>query len=61
VFTSSWFVLAQVPSGVLIGGVAMVDLLNFFVAFHSEWSPGVKFVKYSRKVSLRDDCTVVER
>jgi hypothetical protein len=40
IFTFSWSVLAQV----LIYGVATIGLLNFFVAFHSEWSSGDKFI-----------------
>jgi hypothetical protein len=61
IFTFSWSVRAQALSGVLIGGIAMVGVLNFFVAFHSEWTSRVKFVIYSRKVSLRADCIVVWR
>jgi hypothetical protein len=42
--TFTWSLLAQVLSGVLIVEDAMVGLLNFFVAFHSEWSSEDKFV-----------------
>ena len=43
-FAFSLFVRAQLLSCFLIGGIASVGLLNFFVAFHSEWSSGDKFV-----------------
>jgi hypothetical protein len=44
IFTFSWSVLAQVLSGFIIGGVAMVSLLNSFVAFYSDSSSGDIFV-----------------
>jgi hypothetical protein len=40
----SLFVRAQLLSCFVIGGIAIVGLLNFFVAFHNEWSSGAKLV-----------------
>jgi hypothetical protein len=34
------FVRAQLLSSFLAGGIAIVGILNFFVAFDSEWSSG---------------------
>jgi hypothetical protein len=38
------FVRVQLLSCFVIGGIAIVGLLNFLVAFHSEWSFGDKLV-----------------
>ena len=47
-------VLAHLPSGFLIGGIAAVGLLNFFVAFHMEQLSGVSLVMYCWKEAFRD-------